>query len=550
MSTTRSPRRLRASGRSTGGRVAVVLPYGSRVATSRINFRLLARDALTHEKRLSIIASDSATRALAASAGLPVFASVQEYESSLPPSREVPADPTVADPPASAAAVRNAKRAAAAAAAAGAGAVAAGSGAAGAADATSPGTDTARVETPMESGADATDIATGSAIASGPPSRPGSAPPVPQDEGAAPESVRRPTVSVTGSSGNGRRTPLIVGLAVLGLALARRDRGCVSVPAVRQHHGHAQDRDARSGPTHGRRRSSDDRAGCRGRHGAGRDPDGRCERQRQLPRDGQAGRRDGGEGHRAVPECRLHLGEHDPRRQHRQRRRRDPVPHQPVRHRRCGDARRAADRAQVRVRRRHRRGARAGGQRRAEHDPHHPAGREPRHAVGHQPRGDHRRHARGIPEGDPGRRGQGDGRPRSRPPGVVRRAGRRPGAGLRRRHGLPRDGQPRRVHADGRSRQPRRNGSRDLRPGPQRDRHRHGGRQRAGLVDRRSQAARERGQPGRSSSRTRSRSTSGMRSSRVASSASRSRPAPPRSPSWTRTRSRPWCSARPRPRRP
>jgi hypothetical protein len=31
-----------------GGRVAVVLPYGSRVATSRINFRLLARDALTH----------------------------------------------------------------------------------------------------------------------------------------------------------------------------------------------------------------------------------------------------------------------------------------------------------------------------------------------------------------------------------------------------------------------------------------------------------------------------------------------------------------------
>src|SRR5258705_11858107 len=61
-------------------RVAVVLPYGSRVATSRINFRLLARDALTHEKRLSIVASDAATRALAASAGLPVFASVAEYE--------------------------------------------------------------------------------------------------------------------------------------------------------------------------------------------------------------------------------------------------------------------------------------------------------------------------------------------------------------------------------------------------------------------------------------------------------------------------------------
>ncbi len=64
-------------------RIAVVLPYGSRVATSRINFRLLSRDALTHDKRLSIVSGDGATRALAASAGLPVFASVSEYESSL-----------------------------------------------------------------------------------------------------------------------------------------------------------------------------------------------------------------------------------------------------------------------------------------------------------------------------------------------------------------------------------------------------------------------------------------------------------------------------------
>jgi hypothetical protein len=69
--------------RAEGSRVVLVLPYGSKVATSRINFRLLARDALTHEKRLSIVAPDGATRALAASAGLPVFASVQEYESSL-----------------------------------------------------------------------------------------------------------------------------------------------------------------------------------------------------------------------------------------------------------------------------------------------------------------------------------------------------------------------------------------------------------------------------------------------------------------------------------
>src|SRR3954468_1185452 len=60
-------------------RLALVLPHGSRVATSRINFRLLSRDAIEHDKRLSIVSADAATRALAASAGLPVFGSVAEY---------------------------------------------------------------------------------------------------------------------------------------------------------------------------------------------------------------------------------------------------------------------------------------------------------------------------------------------------------------------------------------------------------------------------------------------------------------------------------------
>jgi hypothetical protein len=68
---------------ATGRRVALVLPYGSRVATSRINFRLLSRDALISEKQLAVVSGDSATRALAASAGLPVFGSVAEYEASL-----------------------------------------------------------------------------------------------------------------------------------------------------------------------------------------------------------------------------------------------------------------------------------------------------------------------------------------------------------------------------------------------------------------------------------------------------------------------------------
>jgi hypothetical protein len=64
-------------------RVGLVLPFGSRVATSRINFRLLAREALATGRRLDIVAPDAAARALAASAGLAVFGSVGEYESAL-----------------------------------------------------------------------------------------------------------------------------------------------------------------------------------------------------------------------------------------------------------------------------------------------------------------------------------------------------------------------------------------------------------------------------------------------------------------------------------
>jgi hypothetical protein len=87
-----------------GRRVAVVLPYGSRVATSRINFRLLARDALTHEKRLSVVAGDAATRALAASAGIPTFATVQEYEATLEEGRGASDGATLASTTAAAAA--------------------------------------------------------------------------------------------------------------------------------------------------------------------------------------------------------------------------------------------------------------------------------------------------------------------------------------------------------------------------------------------------------------------------------------------------------------
>jgi len=63
--------------------VALVLPAGSRVGTSRINFRLLAREAQSGARSLTIVCPDAPTRALAASAGLAVFASVTEYEAAL-----------------------------------------------------------------------------------------------------------------------------------------------------------------------------------------------------------------------------------------------------------------------------------------------------------------------------------------------------------------------------------------------------------------------------------------------------------------------------------
>jgi hypothetical protein len=79
---------------SESTKVGLVVPYGSRISTSRMNFRLLSREAVVNNRRLSIIAGDPATRALAASAGLPVFATVGEYESALagPPAAADDAD--------------------------------------------------------------------------------------------------------------------------------------------------------------------------------------------------------------------------------------------------------------------------------------------------------------------------------------------------------------------------------------------------------------------------------------------------------------------------
>ncbi len=65
---------------SSDNRIALVLAGGSRVATSRINFRLLAGEAKRRNKQLAIVVADPAVQSVARTAELPVFATVGEYE--------------------------------------------------------------------------------------------------------------------------------------------------------------------------------------------------------------------------------------------------------------------------------------------------------------------------------------------------------------------------------------------------------------------------------------------------------------------------------------
>ena len=77
-------------------RIAIVLPFGSRLATSRINFRLLAREAVERGKTIEIVAADASARALATSAGLVVHPSVAAFEGG--PGYAPPADSAMAPP--------------------------------------------------------------------------------------------------------------------------------------------------------------------------------------------------------------------------------------------------------------------------------------------------------------------------------------------------------------------------------------------------------------------------------------------------------------------
>ncbi|MBA3435299.1 MAG: hypothetical protein H0U11_02280, partial [Chloroflexi bacterium] len=61
----------------------LVLPAGSRVATSRINFRLLAREGQERKVVVGMVSGESGVRSLAISAGMPAYATVEEAEPAL-----------------------------------------------------------------------------------------------------------------------------------------------------------------------------------------------------------------------------------------------------------------------------------------------------------------------------------------------------------------------------------------------------------------------------------------------------------------------------------
>ncbi len=72
--------RLRSA---TDGQVVFVVPTGSRIATGRINFRLLAREAAARDLKLAVASPDTQVRAMAVSAGVLALGSAAEAEAAL-----------------------------------------------------------------------------------------------------------------------------------------------------------------------------------------------------------------------------------------------------------------------------------------------------------------------------------------------------------------------------------------------------------------------------------------------------------------------------------
>ena len=75
-------------------RFILVLPPGSRVATSRINFRLLSREGQERDVVVGMVSGEPGVRSLAISAGMPAYATVDEAEAALErPTEEQPRAP-------------------------------------------------------------------------------------------------------------------------------------------------------------------------------------------------------------------------------------------------------------------------------------------------------------------------------------------------------------------------------------------------------------------------------------------------------------------------
>src|SRR5688572_16948751 len=74
-------------------RVVLVVPPGSRIATGRINFRLLAREATARKLAFAVVSPDEQVRALAIAGGVVARSTVAEAEGAL--DRGEPAAPLV-----------------------------------------------------------------------------------------------------------------------------------------------------------------------------------------------------------------------------------------------------------------------------------------------------------------------------------------------------------------------------------------------------------------------------------------------------------------------
>lgn len=82
--------------------VVLMVPYGSRIGTSRINFKLLAREAAGRDMTLVAVSDEPPVRALAISAGVPAYDSLAAAEAALASGIEPRAPiepPAIAEPP-------------------------------------------------------------------------------------------------------------------------------------------------------------------------------------------------------------------------------------------------------------------------------------------------------------------------------------------------------------------------------------------------------------------------------------------------------------------